>query len=102
MTNRRDESLHVKWSWKFPQVDVSVPDFCPEGAEPRLGLFGREGVPGNAAAGSTLRVLWINGTQTCKGIPATATARASHEKLISPAQAGLLLTQQSFWAFRMN
>lgn len=69
MRNRR-----LKWSWEFQQGDVSVPDFCPGVAEPRLGLLGREGAPGNAAAESTLRVLWINGTQTCKGIPATATA----------------------------
>lgn len=69
--NRTDKSLHLKCSWKLPQVDVSIPGFCPGVAEPRPGVFGRrEGVPGNAAAGSTLRVLWINGTQTCREIPA--------------------------------
>lgn len=68
----RERSLCiVKCSWKLHQVDVSVPDFCPGVAEARLGLLGREGVPGNAAAESKLRVLWINGTQTCKGSPAS-------------------------------
>lgn len=103
--NRTDKSLHLKCSWKLPQVDVSIPGFCPGVAEPRLGVFGRrEGVPGNAAAGSTLRVLWINGTQTCREIPAQG-KQLQHMQAINHtfqiSQTGLF-TNLSFWVFLMN
>lgn len=101
MTERK-ESLHVKCSWKFHWVEVSVPDFCPGVAGARLVLLGLEGVPGNAAAAaeSTLRVLWINGTQTCKGSPETATT--ARKTSFQTSHAGLLLKKQNYNQLEMS
>ena len=67
MLNRTDYFLHLEYSRK--QGCALIPDFCAGVAEAKLWLAGtREGVPCNAAEESTLKVLWINGTQTCKDI----------------------------------
>jgi len=65
--HRTDYVLHLECTQT--QACALIPDFCTGVAEAKLWLAGaREGVPCNAAEASRLKVLWINGTHTCKDI----------------------------------
>lgn len=65
MLSRTDDLLHLESSWR--QVCTPVPDFGAGVAKAKLWLAdARAGVPGNTAEESRIKVLWINGTQTCK------------------------------------
>lgn len=65
MSSRTDDLLHLESS--RTQVCKFIPDLGAGVARAKLWLAGaRAGVPGNAAEESRIKVLWINGTQTCK------------------------------------